>query len=81
MGRCWYVHAIDYVARFGEGVGYLTARGWALWHTTVAEFIGLPSHLMLFCGMALGYMDREHPINSLRADRADLSEFATISGF
>ncbi|WP_198024799.1 hypothetical protein [Bradyrhizobium sp. Cp5.3] len=55
-------------------------EAWALWHKTVGEFIALPPHLMLFCGMALGYVDQGHPINSLRADRADLSEFATISG-
>jgi hypothetical protein len=56
-------------------------EAWALWNKTVAEFIGSPSHLMLFWGMALGYMDPEHPINRLRADRAGLSEFMTIRGF
>lgn len=64
-----------------KGLSTCPQEAWALWHKTVAEFIGLPSHLMLFCGMALGYMDREHPINRLRADRADPSEFMTIRGF
>ncbi|MBR0836887.1 nitroreductase [Bradyrhizobium manausense] len=63
-----------------KGLSTCPQEAWALWHKTVAEFIGLPPHLMLFCGMALGYMDPEHPINSLRADRADLSEFATFIG-
>lgn len=64
-----------------NGLSTCPQEAWALWHKTIAEFIGLPSHLMLFCGMALGYMDREHPINRLRADRADPSEFMTIRGF
>ncbi|MBR0724957.1 nitroreductase [Bradyrhizobium manausense] len=63
-----------------KGLSTCPQEAWALWHKTVGEFIGLPPHLMLFCGMALGYMDPEHPINSLRADRADLSEFATFQG-
>lgn len=64
-----------------KGLSTCSQEAWALWHKTVAEFIGMPSHLMLFCGMALGYMDGEHPINTLRTDRADASEFMTIRGF
>ncbi|MBR0859225.1 nitroreductase [Bradyrhizobium liaoningense] len=63
-----------------KGLSTCPQEAWALWHKTVAEFIGLPPHLMLFCGMALGYKDPQHPINTLRADRADLSEFATFKG-
>jgi nitroreductase len=63
-----------------KGLSTCPQEAWGLWHKTVGEFIELPPHLMLFCGMALGYVDRAHPINSLRADRADLSEFATIRG-
>ncbi|MBR0781894.1 nitroreductase [Bradyrhizobium iriomotense] len=64
-----------------KGLGTCPQEAWAVWHKTIAEFIGLPPHLMIFCGMALGYVDPEHPINNLRTDRADLSEFATIRGF
>ncbi|WP_342723550.1 nitroreductase [Bradyrhizobium sp. B097] len=63
-----------------RGLSTCPQEAWALWHKTVSDFIGLPSHLMLFCGMALGYTDPQHPINSLRADRADLSEFTTFIG-
>jgi hypothetical protein len=59
----------------------MPARGVGSLAQTVAEFIALPPHLMLFCGMALGYMNREHPINRLSADRADPSEYMTIRGF
>jgi hypothetical protein len=36
---------------------------------------------MLFCGMALGYMDESAPANKLRTERAQLAEFATLRGF
>jgi hypothetical protein len=35
---------------------------------------------MLFCGMGIGTMDEAQPINTLRTDRAPLSEFATFVG-
>jgi hypothetical protein len=33
---------------------------------------------MVFAGMALGYADTGHPINSWRSDRAPASEFLAI---
>ncbi|QQO23541.1 nitroreductase family protein [Bradyrhizobium diazoefficiens] len=75
-----YMQSIMLLA-WENGLSTCPQEAWALWHKTGAEFIGLPSHLMLFCGMALGYVDRERPINRLRADRADPSEFATIRRF
>src|SRR5688572_19773457 len=40
---------------------------WARYPETVATFVGLPDDHMLFSGMALGYRDAAHPINTLRA--------------
>jgi nitroreductase len=56
-------------------------EAWAIWHKTIGEFVGIPSDLMLFCGMGIGHMDRSHPINSLRTDRAPLGEFVSLRGF
>nr|WP_279331209.1 nitroreductase [Solimonas fluminis] len=56
-------------------------EAWAIWHKTVAEFVGMPPELMLCCGMALGYMDESAPVNRLRTRRAELDEFATLRGF
>jgi nitroreductase len=64
-----------------KGLCTCPQEAWARWHRTIAEFIALPPHLMIFCGMALGYRDTKHPINSVRTDRADLSEFASLRGF
>jgi hypothetical protein len=35
----------------------------------------------LFAGMALGYADLAHPINTLRTGRAALEDFVRMQGF
>jgi nitroreductase len=61
-----------------HGLHTCPQESWAVWHKTVAEYLQLPADLMLFCGMALGYADAGAPINQVRTQRADLSEFATL---
>jgi hypothetical protein len=46
----------------------------------VAEFLRMPPELMLFCGLALGYADHEHPVSRIRTERAALEDFATFVG-
>jgi Nitroreductase len=75
-----YLQSVMLLA-FEKGLATCPQEAWAIWHRTIAEFIALPPHLMIFCGMAVGYADAEHPINSLRTERADLPEFATLRGF
>ncbi len=53
---------------------------WTLWHKTVAEFLSLPEHLMPFCGLAMGYADPSHPVNTLRTARAPLEESVIFHG-
>lgn len=64
-----------------QGLHTCPQEAWAIWHKTVAEFVGMPPELMLCCGMALGYMDESAPVNGLRTRRAGLEEFATLRGF
>ena len=51
---------------------------WAMWYQSVSALINLPPELMLFCGMSVGYMDEDHPVNTLRTARAPLGDFATF---
>ncbi|MDF1644128.1 MAG: nitroreductase [Pseudomonadales bacterium] len=53
-------------------------EAWAIWHKTISEFVDMPDEQMVFCGMALGYMDTDAPINSLVTERADLNEIVTF---
>ncbi len=64
-----------------QGLHTCPQEAWAIWHKTVAEFVGMPPELMLCCGMALGYMDESAPVNGLRTRRAGLDDFATLRGF
>jgi nitroreductase len=75
-----YMQTVMLLAR-EQGLHTCAQEAWSVWHTTVGEFLDLPPELMLFSGMALGYADPSHPINSLRTDRAPLAEFARLRGF
>ena len=55
-----------------------TQEAWAAAHEQVRSFTGAPDDLMLFCGVAIGKANPDHPINSLISERAPLDEFATF---
>jgi nitroreductase len=75
-----YMQSIMLLAR-EYGLHTCPQEAWARWHRTIREFLQMPPEVMLFSGMALGYMDEAHPINTLRTDRAPLEEYASLRGF
>jgi nitroreductase len=75
-----YMQTVMLLAR-EHGLHTCPQEAWSVWYRTVGEFLQLPAELMLFSGMALGYADPAHPINTLRTQRAPLEEFATLRGF
>jgi nitroreductase len=64
-----------------RGLHTCAQEAWAIWYKTIGEFLRLPAEQMFFCGMALGAMDETAAVNSLRTERAALTEFATLRGF
>lgn len=61
-----------------DGVDTCPQEAWSLYHRTVDEIVRPVPDLMLFCGVAIGYGDPDHPANSFRASRApahEVSEF------
>ena len=52
-----------------------------MWPKTVSEYLKIPDDRMIFCGMGLGYMDTDHPINNWRTTRQDIDDFTTFAGF
>jgi nitroreductase len=54
---------------------------WANLPLTVRAALDLPEHEMVFAGMALGWRDDGHPINTLRTRREPLEAVATLKGF
>lgn len=75
-----FMQSIMLLAR-EHGLHTSAQEAWAIWHKTVAEFVGLPESRMLFCGMGLGYMDTTAPVNTLRTERAPFEEIVTLHGF
>ena len=61
-----------------HGLHTCPQEAWAQWHEAVAAHVDPPDAWMLFCGMALGYMDEEAPVNRLRTERAAVDEIATF---
>ena len=74
-----YMQTVMLLAR-ERGLHTCAQEAWTHWHRAVSEFLSLPPQQMLFSGIALGYMDESHPINTLRTDREPLEGFAQLRG-
>lgn len=64
-----------------RGLDTCAQEYWARYPKTVADLVGLPEDHMLFSGMALGYRDESHPINTLRSARDSFETWAELRGF
>jgi nitroreductase len=64
-----------------RGLGTCAQESWAAMHLTVAEFLALPDDRILYCGLALGFEDKAHPVNGFRTTREAVDGFATFRGF
>jgi nitroreductase len=64
-----------------RGLDTCAQEFWARYHLTVRAVLDLPEDHMLFSGMALGYRDASHPINTLRTRREPFEAFAEMRGF
>jgi nitroreductase len=63
-----------------EGLDSCAQESWSVYPRTVAGFVGIPPERMLFCGMAIGQRNPDHPVNALASERAELAQFATFQG-
>ncbi len=64
-----------------RGLDTCAQEFWSRVARTVADALGFPEHHMLFAGMALGWRDQTHPINTLRSRRDSFETFAEMLGF
>ncbi|RST53285.1 nitroreductase [Variovorax sp. MHTC-1] len=64
----------------GEGLDSCPQECWAIYPDTVGSVLRLPPERMLFCGMAIGHRDPEHPVNTLVSDRAPAAEWLRFHG-
>jgi nitroreductase len=61
-----------------HGLSTCPQEAWALFHTTIREYLEVPQNEMIFCGMAIGHADDSHPVNALVSERAPLAEWAVV---
>lgn len=63
------------------GLGTCMQECWGILRPSLKAHLGLAETEMVYCGMALGYPDPDHPVNGMRSDRAPLSEIVEFRGF
>jgi nitroreductase len=75
-----YVNTLAFLAR-GYGLHTCPQVLWIRMQEIVRAALSIPPEQMLYCGMAVGYGDLGHPVNTFRTRRAELSEFCKFFGF
>ncbi len=59
-----------------SGLGTCAQESWSMKQNCVSSFLKTSKKDILFCGMALGYIDQENPVNDLKTSRRPLDEWA-----
>ena len=59
-----------------SGIDTCAQEAWSLKQDSVKEFLKIEDDSILFCGMAIGYQDKDAPINQLRSERSPIESWA-----
>lgn len=86
MGHGQWAHTGMYMQTLAllaeeRGWGSCFQECWGILRPTLKEHFKLGETEMLYCGMAVGYPDPDHPVNQLVSERAPLDEVAELHGF
>ena len=60
------------------GIDTCAQEAWSLKQDSVKKFLKIDDDLMLFCGMAIGYQDKNSPINQLRSQRSSIENWTSF---
>ena len=63
-----------------EGLDSCMQEAWAVYSQQVRESVAIPDDHIFFCGMAIGWGDRDDPVNRFEVPRADLGEVVRFDG-
>ena len=58
------------------GIDTCAQEAWAMKNDSVSEFVGCGDNDILFCGLAMGYKDKDAVINKLSSERRPLEQWA-----
>ena len=61
-----------------HGIDSCAQEAWANFSRTVHAMLDIGKEELLFCGMGVGYGNETAPVNTLRADRMEMSDFIKI---
>lgn len=62
------------------GIDSCAQISWCRFAKTISEVLEVPESWTLYCGLSIGYADRDAAVNAIVADRAPLDAFATFLG-
>ena len=68
------------IAARGHGLHTCPQAAFADFHSVIRPVLNIPENEIIVCGMALGHIDPDAPVNDLKTERADLDAFATFDG-
>ena len=68
------------VAARGHGLHTCPQAAFADFHKIIRPLLNIPDKEVIICGMALGHIDPDVPINQLVTARAPLGDFASFEG-
>ena len=63
------------------GLDSCAQEAWAVYSKQIRECVDIPEDHIFFCGMAIGWGDREHVVNTFPVARAPLDEAVRWEGF
>ena len=61
-----------------HGMGTCLQESWSIYPETVKDILNIPDNEVVWCGIALGYPNKEHPINNYRTSRESIEKFVTF---
>ena len=59
-----------------ESLGTCAQESWSLKQNCVKSFLNVSDDYLLFCGMAIGYADKNNKVNELRTSRRPIDDWA-----
>jgi nitroreductase len=74
-----FLGAIMIAAR-GRGLHTCSQAAFADFHQVIRPLLNIPENEIVVCGMALGHIDLDVPVNALVTERAPIRDFTTFDG-
>jgi nitroreductase len=68
------------IAARGRGLHTCPQAAFADFHKIIRPILNIPEKEVIVCGMALGHIDPNAPVNKLATERAPLADYANFAG-